>query len=517
MPGLNTKIAALNVLVEASNTKLDTIITMLGGAPPTPTATLDDLLAALIAINTDTTSMDGRLITTNFSLDDIHTDTMSIDAKLLIARDTLIDILADTTAMDDLLLAIRNILRDPSEPAIEDATQSIAWNVYRLRKAVATANLPSDALNPMHLLLSSLYNITNSLMAINNTHLGTISSAIFTGADNLGLSLTPDTQVYDGYLFSVLNWLGLVSGSIGLPIEANNRDVIQLLAKIADRPESPVGSGLAPAGLCDEPYVSEGMVLVPAIFQAWPALVYAIFPSPAPAPISFGTVFGVGTDYTELAYSNGHWHGWGAYVASSAPNFGLFIGGDIDQSLIRYPTNVWVDIGDFDYNLSFYVGGSDSIRVFLCGEGWGGDDGGPWGSGGGELPPEFVDCVDIASIPAIITHPNSSTTSITVIPMSLVPAATFSDRYEVSSGGFFITDVGASVVKDNWNGVTIELLSGDNNVRVWYQKADLSFVVHGFSTVGDSYTIAEDCITASIETFTGGTSTAFSVRICPPA
>lgn len=494
--GLNTKEAAMIELLTATNEKLDTIITMLGGAPPTPTATLDDLLAALIAINTDTTSMDGRLLTANLGLDDI---------------------ISGVSPLEALLIAIRNTLKDPSEEAIEDDTPSISWNVYRLRRAIATQNLPSPEFYPMHNVLASLYSITNSLFAINNAHLGNISDAIFTGADNLGLSLTPDTQTYDGYLFDVLNWLGLISGSTGLPIEAGNRDVIQLLAKIADRPESPIGSGLAPVGLCDEPYVSSGMVLVPGIIEAIPSLVFAVFPSPTPSPISFGTVFGVGIDYTELSNDTDHWYGWGVYVASSAPNYGLYLGTDVEASLVRYPSNVWVDIGHVESNLSFYVGGGDSIRVFLCSEGWGGADGGPWGGGGGELPPEFVDCVDIASIPTIITHPNTSTTSITVIPMSLVPAATFSDRYEVSGGGFFITEVGDSVVKDNWNGVTVELLSGDSNVRVWYQKADLSFVSHSFSIVGDSYTIAEDCITACVDTFTGGTSTAFSVRICPPA
>lgn len=481
--GLNTKDASIIELLTATNEKLDTVITLLGGVPPTPTATMDDLLAVLQDIHTDTMSMDGKLLTIRDAITD---DVLPV----------LTDIHTDTTSMDGKLLSIRNLLFSPDEDAIPDDS-SISWNLFILRAAVATASYPAIGIDNVQLALSKLY------------------SLVYYSATNLGLNVIEDSQEYTGYLFDVLNWLGLLSGATGLPIEAGNRDVIQLLAKIADRPESQIGSGLAAADLCEDAYVSTGMTLVPSVFDAYPSIVYAIFPSPAPSPLSFGTVFGIGIDNTELVISGGDWFGWGIYVASSAANFGLFVGGDADQSLARYPTNVWVDIGFYAYNLSVYVGGSDSLKVYLCSGSWGGgsSSGGPWGGGSSSSGLYGFDFTSERI--GLATRAGTKTEADLVMPPDGIEGTT-----SITFAGFapYVFLSPCVFVMDAY-GYTVELLSGATmHFNSVYPDGSSNYAFT-LTTPGDNHTISSH---TEKFIFNGGVNAGdpdgeFTIRFTPPA
>lgn len=67
--GLNVTTADILLALTTTNNKLDQIITLLGGVPPTPGHTIDDLYQVL---------------------SDIHLDTQSIDQKLLLIRDAIL-------------------------------------------------------------------------------------------------------------------------------------------------------------------------------------------------------------------------------------------------------------------------------------------------------------------------------------------------------------------------------------------------------------------------------------------
>lgn len=512
MTGLNTKTTALDTLLTATNEKLDAIIELMSAAPTPPTATLDDLLAVL---------------------QDIHTDTMSIDGKLLTIRDSitddlvpeLVDIHTDTSSMDGKLLAIRNALIAPGEDDIPDDS-GLLWNVFRLRKAVALASYEPEGIEPIQLTTYEFYSLFNTLMAVANARLNNIENILLYSATNLGLNVTESTQEYTGYLFDSLNWLGLISGATGVPIDADNRNVIQLLAEIADvdNTECCIGSGIAPNDLCDEPYLSTGMTLVPSVFDAYPSIVYAVFGDTPPSPLGYGSVFGIGIDNAEITITDTDWTGWGIYVASSAANFGLYIGGDSDQSLARYPTNVWVDLAFYAYNLSVYVGGSDSLRVYLCNGSWGGESssGGPWGGGsssGGPLP--WVDCVDVESTAAEYFSQAGSDTPFTMdlqaITFGSVPygGCATEHPYTGHTEGF---DAACSVWVGNFNGVTVELLSGSTPIIIIWVKDGARDTVNLNST-GAPYTIPTDTDTLLICNAAVGSpaSHPFTVRICPPA
>lgn len=239
---------------------------------------------------------------------------------------------------------------------------------------------------------------------------------------------------------------------------------------------------------------------------------------PPPSDVEFGTVFGIGVDNSELHPVAENWHGWSIYVASSANNFGIFIGADITASISRYPTNVWLDLAFLTTNLSVFVGGGDSLRVWLCGGAWGGGGGGggPWGGGGGGGG-SWGDCVEISSAETVITQPNNSTNTIQYMPVSDVPNATFSASLPSPTGGNYVSTQNDWVAEGNGNGISVRLISGSNNsVRVLWQHSDLSFGTHLFATVNEVWTIPDDCVRWNVDTFSGGPVAAFTVRVCPP-
>lgn len=482
--GANTNLTDLIELLTASNEKLDTIITLLGGAPPTPEHTLDDLYAIL---------------------SDIHLDTMSMDAKLLIIRDALIG---------------------PEDYISGDTHANLAWNIFRLRAGSVGTDMPPVAPGfNIQEQLNVLYLDFSEQIAMIKNQIENISGAVAYGLQNAGLKIDVLDQTYTGYLEVVRNNILALKGSVGVPADALNigpegsRDVIQLLSLIGTLGSSGIGSGIAPTERCPDAYISGGMALAPSIFEAWPPTIWAVWPDPPPAGISFGGVFGLGIDFTELVVDGGNWENWSIFVASSAANFGLFLGSDLEASVQRYPTNVWWPLGDYPYNLSVYVGGADSLRCYLCHE-WtpGGGSGGPWGGGGGSGGP-WIDCVSIdASICTVTYQPGTSPPTHTryYIPMSGLGLSTVGGFN--AGGQHYDYDVSDVATTDNMNGTRVQLTSG-GPCHVAYVRTSGEVIVHELSTVGAETVIAETTILFLIDNFQSNSISpgpAFTVDLCPP-
>lgn len=476
--GLNNKNQQLIDLVTLTNEKLDQVITLLGGIP-TATKTTDDLYDILT---------------------DIHTDTQSMDAKLL---------------------AIRNYIKDPSEDDIPGDFTSLLWNLYLLRRGTVLESNPTNIMNIQAMLSYVAELLSDELSAIASYTLDT-RNHLFYGFTNLGVTVADSSEEYGGYLAVARGLMSLIQGAIGVPVDGltypdkGQRDIIQLLERAASRPESTVGTGLAPLDVCSDAYISSGMSLVPGLNETWTATTWAVFPDPPPPDIEFHTTFGLGVGNTQLHPVSESWEGFSIYVASSARSFGTYIGPNYSESLARYPTNTWIDIGFLTVNLSVFVPGTENLRVWLCGGSWGGDNGGggSWGSGGGGGG-GWGGCIDLSGEQTTITQPNSSTNTIHYIPMSLVTGASFIDRLESPTGGFYIATASDWVEVGNWNGVTVQVLSG-NGIRLLWQRADLSFGYHVFSSVGEEYTITEDCTHVTLDNFSGVADGDISCRICPP-
>lgn len=485
MTGLNEKTIDIQSSLDQMNLKLDEIITLLGGAPPTPTATLDDLLAELVLIKTNTA--------------DIHTDTMSMDGKLL---------------------AIRNYIKNPAEEALEDDYTSLMYNLMWIRRAIAAPTFAGALDYPVQTELRA-FNVNNDVLisTTNDIMLNIIYNTMVNAFSNLGLSSgASPSYVYYGWLSQVLNWLAKISGSEGVPFDGGNRNIIQLLAKIADRPESTIGSGLIPDTICASPYSSTGMMLVPGLSDPlWPSLVYAVFGAVPPANIEYGSVFGLGTDYTELHNTDDTWDGWGIYVASSAPNYGMYIGIDDDASLSRYPTNVWNQLVDYTNNLSVFVPAADSLKVYLC-EGYAGggsSSGGPWG-GGEPTPPDAGTCYEIDSVAAEYFYNPGFTLDMQAIQFTTVDGVSCTDEHTFteSTEGF---DVACTVALGNFVGWTVEVLSGTTPITLALVAPSGTRTTE---TVGGSiFTVPSNTVSMLIcNAGLGGSaaSSPFTIRFCSP-
>lgn len=476
MTGLNTKSGDIIDLITLTNEKLDALLSALGAPPPTATTTLDDIKAVLDSINTTTS-----------------------DNNVILAR-------------------LRNAVYPLSDPAIGTDKSSIAWSVYRIMLSTA---LPWSSVNTSSPYTDGLLDIItryiDTEMSSIRNQLSNLNSAVLNIALNLGINPIIETQEYTGYLSSVLGLLGQASDALGAPSEADDRDIIQLLAKMADRPESPIGSGLLPPDLCSDAYISSGMTIVPYnVLQVLQSIMFAVFPDPPPSGVTFGTIFGVGVDNTELHNESGNWEGWSIYVASSAANFALN-GEDISSNLARYATNVWLDLSFLASNLSVFVGGSDSLRVYLCGASWGpgGGGGGPWGGGGGGGG-SWGDCVTIGSVPATYTTDQPFTLDIQVIVLSSIPGLTLTDTWIVSGStqGYNVND---TVTTSNMNGATVTLKSGSGCRVYWLTSAGAQDHTD-INAVDGSVTLSVDTTVFTIGNFqvSSAQDHPFTVEICPP-
>lgn len=154
-----TQHIVLTTALTATNAKLDTLISLFGGAPPTATVTLADVLTAIQATNT--------------VLSSVHTDTISIDQKLLRIRDAL-------NPLDDEL---------PVE-----THSSVPWLLFRIMDAInPTWPRPTSVpAQPALSLLLALSQVQLPNLASIYSRLSDVSSVLGSPAD--------DTQ-------SILRWI----------------------------------------------------------------------------------------------------------------------------------------------------------------------------------------------------------------------------------------------------------------------------------------------------------------------
>lgn len=350
--GVNEKLQELITLLTTSNSKLDAILAALGSPPTPPVHTIDDIYDLLTEIKLDTAGV--------------------------------------VTNTADMLGA----LTGPEGTDELSPRDNLAWNIWHLRHGVVPRVWPPlTTIIDMQQQLFQIYQNFTSDYAVMQGRLTNIDNYLMYALSNLGLSIGMYSQNYTGFLQLQSQMIQKIQGAIGVPADAFNippvgyRDIIQLLSVINVMPVTPMQSGMVPASLCSDAYISTGMAFVPSVFDAWPETVWALFPDPPPSGLSFGSVFGIGVDQSELVNSAGNWNDWMLFVSSDAANFGL--AGNVEtQFTNRFPTNVWLSLDGNTDNLAVFVGGENSVRVYLCNDwtpgepGGGSSSGGPWGPGG---------------------------------------------------------------------------------------------------------------------------------------
>lgn len=483
--GANTNLTDLIELVIASNTKLDTIISLLQAAPPNPVHSLDDLYQVLT---------------------DIHLDTTSIDQKLLVVRDA---------------------VTGPEDYESGDTHDNLAWNIYRIRRATASNQWPPTTLVPdIQSQVHQIFDIFDAHYIQMKIYLSEIDQMLTYAFPNLGVSITGFSQVYSGYIEVVRNTILALKGSLGVPANALNigpegsRDVIQLLSLLGSLNTSQVGQGLPPEQQCTDAYISGGMALVPTVFDAWPATIWAVWPDPPPTGISFGTTFGIGVDNTELVNSNSNWNNYYLYVASDAANCGLYIGGDVNASFTRYPTNVWLDLNGYTNNLSVFVGGENALRCYLC-NAWvpPSTGGGPWGGGGSSSGGWFGPCeVQSSQVVTITYPPGTSPADHTRHCTVLSGIGLVNTTYVQTGGATYNYSVADAVTTTNMQSTRVKLINGPR-ARLFWVQTDGDPITHELTTPNQSYVIPDDTIYFSIDNYVSNEVSPgepFTVELCPP-
>lgn len=337
---LETQIAqqhtALITALTATNSKLDAIIEALGGAPPTATVTLQDVIDA---IGTQTAIVA-----------DIHLDTMSIDGKMLTIRDTLDDVHTDTVSIDQKLQRIRDAIAPLGESFPAEAHSSVLWSLYRIMDAI-NPTWPRPVGIPLQPALEQLY----EMLQPTPSQLEDIWRA-------LGQNTGDATMTVLGRLTHLELTTVAQLTSLGLLAEPAAGTVLQLLQCICDAeqrqlPIDPLDPN-NPDG-CTEPYTSTSMWLG-AFGTLWTGgnVIIAVWAEPLPEGVTFGTTFGIGTDYTEL--NNDDWSGWRVFVQSDEDQYA-----ESPTDLTRYPTNQWRPLSGSGAK-AFSVSERGSIRVYLC-------------------------------------------------------------------------------------------------------------------------------------------------------
>lgn len=307
---VGTQHTALVTALAATNTKLDTLISLFGGTPPTPTVDLADVLYAIQASNT--------------VLAQIHLDTISMDQKLLRIRDAI-------NPLDESL---------PSE-----AQSSMPWLLYRIMDAI-NPTWPRPTSVPAQPALSLLL----ALSQVQLPNLATIHAALGNpsgDATTTALGLLASIQYSNAGIYAD------TGTTTGPP-----RTILDLLSKQGSG--CPCASPNATVGGCASPYRSGEMALAPwSLIPGYSSLMFARFLAAPPAGVSYGTVFGIATDKTELTSSN--WAGWKFYCASDQSQCSIN-----PTSLTRYPCNTWVDMPSGAGDYAWSVSDRGGLTVTLC-------------------------------------------------------------------------------------------------------------------------------------------------------
>jgi hypothetical protein len=174
----------------------------------------------------------------------------------------------------------------------------------------------------------------------------------------LGIPTGDATTTALGLLSSIQFSNTNIAASTGLlPSPASNTQLAYLASIAASNllAVPPTGPTLSS---CTAPYKSTGMALVPWDLIGGASVVFATFPTSRPSGVTFGSTFGITTDYAELQIATS-WNGWGVYVASEMDQY------SDGSTFARYPTNKWRVLSG-NSALAFSVAGAGALSVTLC-------------------------------------------------------------------------------------------------------------------------------------------------------
>jgi len=307
---LDTQHTALIAALDGLGAKLDAITTALGGAPPTPTVSLADVVAAIEGTNT--------------ILGDVHLDTQSLDQKLLRIRDAI-------NPLDETLPA--------------EAKTSMPWLLFRLVDAIQPS-WPRPTSTPAQPALSLLL----ALAQLQLPNLADIYAA-------LGAPSGDATTTALGLLASIQYSNTGIYASTGVSSGPSNT-ILSLLAQEVDCTCAQGGNGSA-GGTCAAPFTSSGMQLIPFAVGGGTNVIVAVWANPLPTGINFGSFFGLADQYAELYSAD--WTGWRVLVQSDEQQYA-----DTPTSTARYPTGVWRAMPPGAGNYSWAVSDRGAITVTLC-------------------------------------------------------------------------------------------------------------------------------------------------------
>lgn len=314
MTNLNDKFSELHELLVIQNVSvlsamsdikasLDSIAVALGAPPATATATLADVIAAIAA--------------QTLVLEDVHTDTQSIDQKALAIRDELEDVHLDTQSIDQKALVMRDKLAETYETLLEmlGAILLMRPDVNDIQRAIGLVQ--GDG--------------TTTALA----RLGVIQTAV----NNVATS----------------------TGTVAAPADNTQLWLLRAIRQLARDNAVNDGPDILDPATCASPFESDGMWLGPFASGGNVNVIIATWDAPLPTGVSFGTVFGIGTDYSELY--NETWDNWSMYVSSTERQFARS-----PLDLNRYPTNEWLSFPAGAGAYAWSVAERGNIKVYLCGE-----------------------------------------------------------------------------------------------------------------------------------------------------
>jgi hypothetical protein len=434
----------------------------------------------------------------------------------------IIDLLTITNGkLDDILTALGAIGSFPA-PTTNDLD-----DIHALLEDIHTDTTSIEASNSeLETRLDAMFTFIATEFPLVVSHTNDTRNYLFYALINLGLVVTDSDPTVTNWLFDTKNLFGLISGAIGVPIDGGNRNVIELLAEMNDRPLGVPAGGLVPQSVCDDAYITTEMVLVPAMFPSWGPTIWAKFPDPPPDGMEFGTVFGFGEDRTELTITGDNWADWKLYVATEGSNFGIFIGSDLDLSTARYPTNVWIDLGFLTTSLAVFVNAEHGIKAYLCAgdPSAGGGGGGPWGGGGGGGGPWG----DPDEIPALCGEFASEAISSQIVGGSPDTRATIDLGAVYNAGADASANLnGTDYTSDhdmfahtNGNGWTIKVISNPSGlpIRISTTGVTNNYGATTIASVDETYTIDRDtnCWFIDRAYDVADPDAVFTVEICRP-
>lgn len=305
---------ALVALWSDTNTKLDTLIALMGGETPTG-ATLQDVVNAISAGNS-------------------ALGTMGSD-----------------------IAAIRAAISPAGEALPVETRSSVVWSLYRIMDAIQP-EWPRPVGMPLQPASEAIYAALGLLGADIGTAAGLLQDiqntiGVHTGGSEFTLaSLVRAISTGQASLYTLL-------GALGAPWPADVLAALECICEATSAVVPPDPTDLTNPENCADPFVSMGFNLFPTIVPGYnTALIYATWAEPLPDGIEFGTsVLG---ELDAGILTSADWSQWRVFVQSDETQYA-----DDPISPNRYPTNQWRTMEGSGARV-FSVSERGSLKVYLC-------------------------------------------------------------------------------------------------------------------------------------------------------